>query len=404
MNLNAKTVNDLVLPDGETDCIWWDDELTGFGYRQRRRRSGSRVGESWLVQARIHGRTRRIKLGSRATLTAAKARNAAREVLARIALGADPAAEKQNQRQEAKRSVRATVAKYLEAREGALRPASMRVTKLYLTGTYFQDLHALSVNDVTRSTVAPCLRAIERKHSTATAAAARRALSAFYAWCIAEGLLGDGSNPVDGSHRPADPKARDRVLGSAELVAIWKACDEDDFSRIVRLLILTGTRRQEVGGLRWSELNPDADTWTLPEGRAKNGYSVTLPMSPAALALIGTRKDPDRDHVFGNRSGAGFTNWAQGKTELDRRLGGTVRSWRLHDIRRTVVTGMGDIGIFPHVVETIVNHRGGFKRGVAGTYNKSQYEQEVKTAMLRWSDHVLALVEGRAGKIVSLRA
>src|SRR5207253_9231616 len=129
------------------------------------------------------------------------------------------------------------------------RPVSFRITKLYLTGPYFRPLHPLAISAVTRTDVAACTRAIVRKHSTATAAAARRALSALFAWAIADGLIGDGSNPVDGSHRPADPTPRDHILTNAELVAIWRACGDDDYARIIRLLILLGSRRQEDGGM-----------------------------------------------------------------------------------------------------------------------------------------------------------
>jgi integrase len=400
MNLSAKTVAKLTLPDGKTDQTFWDDELTGFGYRLRRR--GGRVRASWIVLYRAQGRVRRITLGDSAVLSATQARTAARSTLAQIALGKDPLGEKAKERQEAKYTVRAVIADYLEAKALELRPSSLRVTRLYLTGSYFQPLHALPINAVTRSAVAPCIRALERKRGTATAGAARRALSAFFAWSIAEGLLGDGANPVSGTHRPADPKARERVLSDAELKAIWNACGDDDFGRITRLLILLGIRRQEIGGLRFSEL--DAGIWTLPAERSKNGHGVKVPLSPAALALIAKVERTERDCLFGERAD-GFTSWDYAKAALDERLAGSVAPWRLHDIRRTVATGMADIGVLPHVIEAVLNHHGGHRKGPAGVYNRSQYERDVKAALLRWSEHVCALVEGRPtkGKVVNLR-
>ena len=111
-----------------------------------------------------------------------------------------------------------------------------------------------------------------------------------------------------------------------------------------------------------------------------------------------------RDCLFGDRASAGFTGWSKAKGEPDRRLGGTVKPWRIHDLRRAVATGMANIGIEPHHIEAALNHFSGHRRGVAGTYNRSSYENAVKAALARWGEHVLALVEGRENKVVTLRA
>jgi integrase len=294
------------------------------------------------------------------------------------------------------------VADYLAAKKPELRPVSLRIAKLYLTGSYFKALRSLAVSDVKRSDIASCIRSIIRNHSTATAAAARRAVSAFFAWCIAEGLLGDGANPVDGSHRPDDPKPRKRVLSDAELVAVWKACGDDEFSRIVRLLLLTGARCAEVGGMTWSEL--EDGTWTLPAERVKNyrEHKITLP--PAAREIIAAvPRRVGRDQLFGDRAGRGFTSWSRGKQELDRCLGDRVKSWRLHDLRRSVASGMIGLHIPSDHVEAVLNHYSGHRRGVAGVYNQYPYEKEIKLALLSWSKHVLTLVEGRDSALVEGR-
>jgi integrase len=394
VKLDAESVAGFKLPDGKKDVIHFDSELRGFGFRLRQR-DGGRLRRSWIVQYFTGGRTRRIKLGSAETLTASEARAAARRLLARIELGDDPQAERQAKRAQAANAFGAVVGAYLEAKQPELRPVSFRIAKLYLAGSYFNSLQPMDIAAVKRSDVAAAIRTILRKHSTSTAAAARRQLSAFFAWCIAEGLLGDGANPVDGSHRPADPKPRERVLDDSELVAIWHACaGDDDFATIVKLLVLTGCRRQEIGGLSWSELNPDGN-WTLPAERAKNGREHSLVLPPAALAIIRAVPRRSRDHLFGDRAGDGFTSWSRGKQDLDRRLGGSVRAWRVHDIRRSVATGMADIGIEPHIIEATLNHYSGHRRGIAGVYNRSRYERAVKAALARWSEHLEGLVEGR---------
>jgi integrase len=156
--------------------------------------------------------------------------------------------------------------------------------------------------------------------------------------------------------------------------------------------------------MRWSELDLDVGTWTLPGERSKNHRPFTAALPPAALAIIESVPCTHRDHLFGSRAGSGFTNWATAKAALDRRLGSTVRPWRPHDLRRLAATGMADIGIEPHLVEAVLNHYGGHRRGVAGTYNRSRYENQVKLALARWADHVLALVEGRESKLIALSA
>jgi integrase len=391
MKLDARTVAEAALPPGRGDVIFFDDDLPGYGLRIRA--GGSR---SYIAQYRgPDGRGRRVTLGAVAKLTPADARQAARKILARAALGHDPQAEKAAQRRQAVRTVRALVTAYLEAKQAALRPESFRTTRLYLTGPYFQTLQALAVTAVARSDVAAAIRAIVRNHSTSTAAAARRALSAFFAWCIAEGELGDGANPVDGSHRPADPKPRERVLLDAELAAIWRASQDDAPGKIIRLLILLGSRRQEVGGLRWSELDLDAGTWTLPAARSKNHRAHTIALPAAALAIINSVPRTNRDHLFGDRAGTGFTGWSNVKVELDRRLGDSVKPWRIHDLRRSAATKMADIGIEPHVIEAALNHFSGHRRGVAGVYNRSSYDAQVAAALARWADHIDGLVSGK---------
>lgn len=399
MKLDAKTAAEATLPPGRTDHFIWDDELAGFGLRLRA--GGHR---SWIVQYRNEtARTRRASLGSTAKLTAAQARDAARKVLAKVELGGDPQGEREEHRHKAAGTFRATIDSYLAAKQLELRPTSFRITALYLAGSYFRPLHPMALTAIKRSDVAACTRAIANKHSTSTAAAARRALSAFFAWAIADGLLGDGANPVDGSHRPADPTPRERVLTDAELVAIWKGCDDDDFGKIVRLLILLGSRRQEVGGMGWLELDLDGGTWTLPKARSKNHREHTIALPAAALEIIKSVPRTDREHLFGERAGGGFTGWSHAKLDLDRRLGRVVKPWRVHDIRRTVATGMADIGIEPHHIEATLNHFSGHRAGVAGIYNRSSYDRAVKAALARWAEHLAALVEGRESKVVALQ-
>ena len=235
------------------------------------------------------------------------------------------------------------------------------------------------------------------------AARARAQLSALFSWALAHGLC--EANPVVGTIQPSNGKPRERVLSDAELSRIWKACGDDEHGRCIRLLILTGCRRQEIGGMCWREFdNPEnPSTWTLPAARSKNGRAHTLPLLPMVLDVIKTVPHmAGRDQLFGQRGGGGFTAWSRGKAALDARSG-VKEPWTTHDLRRSVATRMADLGIMPHVVEQILNHQSGHKRGPAGTYNRSVYSNEVRVALATWHDHLRTLTVGGKRKVIPLR-
>jgi integrase len=210
------------------------------------------------------------------------------------------------------------------------------------------------------------------------------------------------------------------VLTSGEIAAIWPHLGEEDHARIVKLLLLTGQRRGEVAGMTWGELNQDRALWTLPAARTKNALPHDVPLSTQSRSVL--RAVPvraDRDLLFGEGTGP-FSGWSQSKKRLDRRIararaetrlgrrlkpdeqpgsGDFLPPWTLHDLRRTVVTGMNELGIQPHIVEAVVNHVSGrAKAGVAGIYNRATYATEKRTALQTWADHldeVLGLGESK---------
>ena len=391
MKLDARTVAGLALPDGKGEEYAWDTELVGFGMRLRRRPSGG-VRRTYVARYYADGRDRKETVGPADRLSYSQAREAARLLLARVTLGHDPQREKEERRARAALTFRRAVEAYLDARAPELRPSSMKAATLYLVGGAFKPLHAMPLADVARADVAARVSAIARERGTATAAAARRALSAMYAWAVASGWA--ENNPVIGTRAPAQGPAGSHVLSDAELAAVWRAVGgESDFGRCVRLLTLLAARRSEVGGMRWSEIDLADGTWTLPAARSKNKRSLTLSLPPAALDIIRSVQRHGLDHLFGP---TGFTNWEHSKAALDRALGDVVRPFTLHSLRRTAATRMADLGVEPHVIEAVLNHYGGHRRGTAGIYNRSTYASAMRYALARWAEHLLALVEERA--------
>ena len=344
-----------------------------------------------------------MRIGAVEKLAADEACKAARKVLAKVELGEDPQGDKAAARPKAARTMKAVAEDFLAAKRVELRPATYRVTELYLLrGPYFKALHTAAITDITLADVSAHLTAITRNHSSITAAHARSKLSSLFAWAVGEGLC--MFNPVVGSNKPQTSIPRERVLSDAELAAIWLACADDDFGGIVKLLILTGCRRLEIGGMRWSEVDLEQGALSLPKERVKNGHAHVVPLSQPALSILETLQHGDRDFVFGARSQRGFTSWGEAKLRLDSRLTGRVAEWRLHDLRRTAATRMADLGVLPHIIEAVLNHYSGHRSGVAGIYNRSPYERDKRVALDLWAAHVIDIVEGRAAKIVPLRA
>jgi integrase len=399
---NGAAVAALELPAGTSDVFYWDNEIEKYCVRVRKLKSGA-ISRTHILQYRnVEGVSRKYNIGDVDSISIGQARDKARKLVASITLGADPQGEKEAKR-EARREEAARktfdqgVALYLAAKGEEMRPSSLKSATLYLTGKYF-PFGKKPLDDVTRANVAESLDAISK---APTREQARAGLNSFYVWAIERGHC--STNPVIGTSKPKNNSERDRVLSADELKQVWNACDgSDDYSKIIRLLVLTGCRRDEIGGLRWSEVNLDEGTITIAAERCKNGRAHTLSLPALALDIIRsvTRHD-DRDHLFGSK-GEGFTMWSHSKKRLDAACG--VTAWRVHDTRRSVSTGMGELGIEPHYIEAILNHVSGHKAGVAGTYNRAQYRAQMAQALARWADHVHSIVSGAPAKVVTLHA
>lgn len=402
MKLTNESVAALKL-DGKKDLIVFDDATPGFAIRLRLSANG-RTLCSWILQYRKAGASRRYKLGPAGpgALSAEKARALAKEALGKIWQGQDPSADRADRQAKNKLTLAKAVAEFLAVKQRHLRPRSFVESKRYLTGGYLKALHHMPLDTITRQDVAFCIRKIAHETSDIVAGQARAKLSAFFVWCMQEGLC-DG-NPTIGTRKPPANKPRERVLSDPEIAAIWRAAGDDDFGRVVKLLILTGSRRSEVGGMRWPEIDLDKGVWILPSERSKNHRPHVLPLMPMMRQIIESVPNlAGRDLLFGSHSPKGLGTWDEGKRALDERLAGQVQPWRLHDIRRSVATRMCDIGIMPFIVEQILNHVSGHKAGPAGIYNRSTYPNEVRAALAQWHDHLRTLIAGGERRVLNFQ-
>jgi integrase len=401
MKLTARNVGALIAPAGEDDVVIWDDSMPGFGVRLR---GGNRT---FLIQFRVGIQQRRESLGDVRKIKLEDARKAARQRFAQAQLGQDPAADRRTAkiRAAAARMTFGVVAeRYLAAKKSQLRPTSYADAHRYLV-RHWAALQDWPIAAIKLANVAAVLQNIIATYGPVSAARARANLSALFTWAMGEGLV--ETNPVIGTNNPENGHAtRTRVLSEVELAVIWKACGDDDFGRIVKLLTLTGCRRGEIGSLKWSEVDFERDTITVAGTRTKNGRALTLILPPVALELLrATPRREGSDNVFGG-GGPGFTIWSHAVKGLNARIamaGKPLPRWTLHDLRRSTATHMAEIGVQPHIIEAVLNHVSGHKSGVAGIYNRAAYTRDIAQALQLWSAHLLAVIAGRKRKVVPLR-
>ena len=402
MKLTAQEIARYRPPEGKSDVIVFDDGLSGFGLRYRNGR------RTWLYQYahgsganRVNGR---ITIGEYPALPPAKARSIAEDYYAEVRRGGHPAIEKRKKRDEARHTFGKLVSSYLEFQKNEVRDSTYAGLDLYLN-RHARTLHNLPATVVGRRHIADLLDSIAKNSGAVSANRARSSVSAMFSWAMRRGL--HDSNPCIGTEQRRE-RSRDRVLADAELAIIWNALSGSGFSDIIRLLILTGQRADEIGGLRWSEIDFEEGVISLPAERCKNGRPHQFPMSVFVADILKARKRT-REYVFGTRAN-GFSGWGKCKVGLDVRiaeLGNALPDWVIHDLRRTFATGLQRLGVRLEVTEAILNHVSGSRRGVAGIYQRHDWAAEKRAALDAWTAHVLAVVSGKKdkrGNVTPIRA
>ena len=404
-----KAIAAAVIPGGKRDVLVFDEgpkAIPGFGLRVHKTGHVAFILKYTVGRGR-HAVTRRVSLGGLEGDNLGRQLARIREMAGEIrdkgrVLGIDVIGE-----QQAKAAAEANtvllgslVPLYLKARASELRISSHTEITRYLEVTW-RPLHNRPTDAITRRDIVAIIDGMDAK---VAADRARVALSGLYAWLVERGHA--ETNPCIGIASRGRNGGRTRTLSEAELVAVWKACDDlpGDYPAIVKLLILTGQRKTEIGDLRHSEIDLAKRQIELGPARTKNKRPHIVPLCDQAMAIIGYRavSDGGSDFLFGR--GGGFKGWALSKQQLaNAKSTSHMAPWVIHDIRRSVVTGMNELGVQPHVVEAVVNHVSGSKSGVAGIYNKATYLAERRQALDLWGAHIEALVSGGTGKVVSLR-
>ena len=299
----------LRVPAGARDVQAFDTELPGFGVRKFK--SGR---ASYFLKFNVGTQQRRLTLGAVVKGNLKAMRLEASRILSKARLGTDVVAE---QRASASRNVTTLgqlVPRYFSAREAELRPEILTETTRYLKQSWL-PLHALPVDAITRQNIVAVIDDLEIRSGKVSADRARAALSAFFAWCIDRGYV--ENNPTMNVRARAPSGGRTRVLSEGELVEVWQASLDDDYGKVVKLLILSGQRRGEIGGLAWSEVNLDERQIELPPERTKNGRAHVIPLSDQMLAILkSVPRRAGRDLLFSVHRPA----WAKEKAAIDQRV------------------------------------------------------------------------------------
>jgi integrase len=391
-------VDRLRAPEGKADAYVWDDECPGLSIRLQ---GGSR---RWVVWYQANGKRRRVTLGAVASIKLKEARIQAGRIVSNARDGKDALAEREATKAKAADTFGKLVDIFLERRaKPRQRPRTYAEFERYLRKRW-APLHGRPLDSITRRDIATRLEEIRVGHGPISANRARTYLGTAFTWAMRQGLV--ETNLVIGTEPPAAETERDRVLSPEELAIVWQAAGAvGEFGTIVRLLMLTGQRREEVAGLTWPELDLDHALWTIPGARTKNKLEHEVLLSRQAVALLPEKRER-RAHLFGRGHKGGYSGFSRSKARLEAAIAKEheLPAWTLHDIRRSVSTHMHELGIEPHIVEAVVNHVSGHKAGVAGTYNRARYREQKRIALQRWADWLEAVAEGRepASNVIAL--
>lgn len=358
-------------------------------------------GKSFVFFYRIGGKLRRMTLGTYPAISLAEAREAWRAARAEAKAGRDPSTSKD--RKGPAIDFRTVAEEWVRRDQSKNRTLGEveRVLKRDLLPAWGHR----RVDDIGRRDVLDLVDAIVDRGSHVMARRVQGYVHRFFRWAIGRGIV--QINPAADLPKPGSLVKRDRALNDRELILAWRAAAATDwpFGPIVQLLILTGARREEIGGLQWAEVGETE--LSLAGDRTKNREAHLIPLSTEARAVLDrVPMIAGSQFLFGDKRSSG--KWDHAKKGLDASMaqlaGEDLPHWRLHDLRRTVATGLQKLGVNLQTIEAVLCHTSGSRSGIVGVYQRHSFDAEKAAALQVWGAHVTALVEGRKpGKVLSMR-
>ncbi|MEM7222904.1 MAG: integrase arm-type DNA-binding domain-containing protein [Pseudomonadota bacterium] len=342
---------------------------------------------SWALRYRHHGRTRKLTLGKYPTVGLLDARERARDALGKVQIGEDPGAEKRTSGSPS--TVEEAYERYLSEHCKPNVKRWLEVDRLFKLHV-LPDRKDIALEELTKWDVRETVRAVVEAGKPVQANRVLAAMRAFLNWTVSEDLL--EANPANGVKRPTKEKVRDRVLTDAELHAILEACDDHGYPSgpLVKMLALTGQRRDEVRCLPWSEIDLEKKLWTLPAARTKAGRRHIVPLSDEVVDILEALPRFDGPYAFTTTGGeTSYANLVKPKRSIDKASG--VSNWTLHDLRRTAATGMGALGIPGETIARVLNHSERAIAGITARYEHSDHIEAKRRGLEAWAQHVAGL-------------
>lgn len=357
LHLSDRTIASLKVPG-----IYWDDTTPAFGVR---------IGAATKTFLIVHNNGRRHKLGQYPALSLQEARKRAKRLLL------EPDTPK---------TARTTLAEALATYILQYVRANYRPRSAYNTERLLARIEGLGPRSLTELKPADITAILD----TLTPAQANHlfgALRTFFNWCERRDLV--PASPLKKLTKPHKEKGRSRTLSDDELVAIWRACRDDSFGNIVKLLMLTGQRRGEIAALERSWI--EKGVITFPADITKNGEQHTIPLASLSAELVRSQLAQSTTLLFPSRkTGTVITGWGNLKQALDVSCG--VTDWTLHDLRRTFSTKLAELGTAPHIIEQCLNHQTGTLSPLARRYNQYRYFEEMRTAFAAYDGRIARLI------------
>lgn len=379
--------------DGKKD-VRWDTTISGFGIRVYP--SGKK---SFILSYRQNGTKRLYTIGQYGKITLEQARNLAIKRLGEVADGKDPVTERQKQKKKHEWTVQKAFSSFL-TKYAKQHTKNWQEPKRIFEKDVLPHIGHKPVDEIKKDDIIKILDKISDRGAGIMANRTLAHMRKFFNWCVQRDLI--EHPPTYMVAAPAKKKSRDRVLNDFEIKNIWKACEAFGypFGDLVKILILTGQRRGEVASMRWKDYDKDEKLWVQPRELTKSNREHYVPLPDMAIDVLEGVFNLG-SHIFTSSGIRPFENFSRDKKILDGKLKKIYKEknlpamphWTIHDIRRTVASGMARLKVAPHIIEKILNHSTGQISGVAAVYNRYEYADEMREALDLWAEHIEDLLE-----------